>query len=151
MTDRKDLICGVFFIAVGVLYAGTAFVSLPLGEATNMGPGFVPLFLSIVLVVLGLVICGSAIVQASQDNDFGSVPWRAIVMLGLAITMFGMLVTRLGLLPTAFVTALLASLSTRVRIDGAVFASLAIAVFSTAVFVYGLGLTIPALGSWFER
>ena len=146
--DRNDFAAGLVFIAVGVFY-GLMSTDLQLGNALDMGPGYFPFVLCGILVLLGSAILVRSLVIA-DDSPFGSVPWRALVTIPLAIIVFGAGLTYLGLFAAVFITAFTASLaSARTRMPLAVVVSLSLAVLCTLVFVYGVGLHIPVLGSWF--
>lgn len=147
--NKNDVASGAFFIAAGLLYGGIAWKWLPVGRALNMGPGYFPLVLSGLLTVLGAatLIRGLWIGGGSR---FGTVPWRAVVMLSLATIVFATLLQQLGLFPCVFASAMTASLaSPRVTVKSAAVVSLAIAAFCVGIFTYGINLPIPVFGSWF--
>lgn len=148
--NRKDVAAGAFFVAVGLLYGGIAWRSLPFGHALNMGPGYFPALLSALLTILGAATLLRGL-WIGASSPFGIVPWRALVMLSLAMIVFGTFVRQLGLLPGVFVSAMLASLSSlQIKPATAAFVSLVIAVFCVGVFIYGINLPIPIFGSWFR-
>ena len=148
--NRKDVASGVFFIAVGVLYGGIAWHSLPMGSALEMGPGYFPIVLSGILVVLGVVIAGCALfAEKGSKTPFGLVPWRGLIMLSLATIVFGAFIEELGLLPGVFVTMLLATLSSKSSLVRSLVISLSIALFCTVIFGYGIRLTLPIIGPFF--
>ena len=145
--DRSDFAAGLVFVAVGLVY-GRLSLDMSLGTALRMGPGYFPFVLCCLLVLLGLAILGRSFL-AQANGRFGDVPWRALVMIPLAIAFFGLFIMRLGLLPTVFVTALIGSLSSsQVPLKAALPVSLALAAFCTLVFAYGVALPIPIFGSW---
>jgi hypothetical protein len=148
--NRIDFAAGLLFVGVGLFY-GAMSLKLSIGTALEMGPGYFPLVLCGILIALGGAILITSLAGASGEA-FGKVPWRAVIMLPLAIVAFGAGLRYLGLLPTVLVSALLASsasggipMATRLAI------SLALAIFCTLVFVYGVNLHIPVLGTWFEN
>jgi hypothetical protein len=51
----KDTISGLLTILVGILFALVSW-TYNIGTATNMGPGYYPLLLSILLVALGFLL-----------------------------------------------------------------------------------------------
>lgn len=147
--SHKDMAAGALFFAVGASYGLMALLGLPVGEALNMGPGFFPLVLASALMVLGAFI-GMRAFGARAPAAFGSVPWRAVVFLSLATIVFATFIDDLGMVAGVFVTALLSGLAGRDRPIGQLaIASAGIAVLCTAIFTYGIGLPIPALGPWF--
>ena len=58
--DWTDALAGLLFIAFGLLF-GVQALGLELGTAFRMGPGYFPLVLSGILILLGLAIVASAI------------------------------------------------------------------------------------------
>jgi hypothetical protein len=146
--SRKDLLSGVFFIAVGLLYGGIALTSLQIGSAFNMGPGYFPMALSSVLVVLGLVI-GARSFAGGDMSTIGAIPWRPLVMISLSVIVFVIGLKRLGLPATVFLTTLAACGSSRqISPLQALAIALGIAVFCTLVFGFGIKLSAPMVGPW---
>lgn len=144
--DWKSISAGAFFVAVGLLYGNTALRTLPFGSTRDMGPGYFPILLSGLLAVLGVAILARGLL-AGRDGRLGVVPWRAIAMLMLAIVVFATLLHPFGLFPTVALTAATAAMSVKHMKPMKVLAiSLAIAVFCTLVFGYGVKLPIPILG-----
>jgi hypothetical protein len=82
---RKDLLAGAVFMAFGLAFAVTS-TTYDIGTALRMGPGFFPLVLGGVLVVLGALIAISGYLAADR-SEIGTVPWRALVLLlGASLT-----------------------------------------------------------------
>ncbi len=147
--NLKDIGAGTIFVAVGTLYGCLAWFGLPIGMALNMGPGYFPLVLSGILVVLGLTIIGRAFIDLDDRLPFGVVPWRGVVLLSLATIIFAAFVEKLGLLPGVFITTFIAMLANpKVHMRKSLASSLCIALFCTAVFGYGIHLPIPVIGEW---
>lgn len=147
--NAKDVTSGSAFALVGLVYGSIAFVRLPIGSVLDMGPGYFPMLLSGLLVILGgsVAICG---ILAGGGSVFGRVAWRAVVLIALSIMAFSALLRPLGLLPTAIVTAFLASLShPEITIRAAAITSVGIGIFCFVVFGLILRLPIPLLGSLF--
>jgi hypothetical protein len=115
-----------------------------------MGPGYFPLALGGILVFLGLLIVGKGFISSSgAEERFGSVPWRALILIVLAVLFFGLTVRGLGLVPTTAVTALLAALaSNRTSILAAMAIATGLTVLCVLVFVLGLQLRLPLVGPW---
>ena len=68
---RDNLAAGGVFVAIGAAFAVGAS-RYELGTALNMGPGYLPLVLGLVLVTLGLVIVGQGVmvrVRAMRAAD----------------------------------------------------------------------------------
>jgi len=142
----RDLAAGAIFVAIGLLFAlGTR--DLDLGTLLKMGPGFFPLALAVVLILLGLAIVGVSF--ATQAEPIGSVPWRGLVLILLAPVLFGLTVRGLGLAPSVALAAFVASFAShRMTLPLAVGLTLGLTVFCVAVFHYGLGLPLRLFGPW---
>jgi len=148
--NRKDLAAGGFFVAVGLLYGGIAWASLPIGRTLSMGPGYFPLVLSGILIVVGGLLVGQAAL-AGGGTPFGAVPWRAVAMISAALIAFAALLAPLGLFPTVFLTVFLATRASPEipALRGAAIA-LGVAALCAAIFVFGVRLPAPLLGTWFS-
>jgi hypothetical protein len=145
--SRSDLIAGGIFIVIGAGFSAES-LNYEMGTVFRMGPGFMPLTLGIILAVLGLAV----MLAGRGKPDAGSgrpVPWRAVVLIVLALAFFGATVRQLGLMPVAFATSLLTAFASREASPlFALIVAVALTALCTAVFHYGLGLTIPLFGPW---
>jgi hypothetical protein len=148
--NAKDIASGALFMAVSAAYFWMAWVGLPIGTALGMGPGYFPIVLSSILMIFGAVIMFRGF-RTVQETEFGRVPWRAVIMLSLATLVFAAFFDDLGLLPGVFVLCVLSALaSPQNKPIGTVISSLAIAIFCSIVFGYGIGLPIPVIGPLFN-
>ncbi|MDT0277542.1 tripartite tricarboxylate transporter TctB family protein [Blastococcus goldschmidtiae] len=144
---RKDLLAGAVFTGFGLAFAFTS-ATYEIGSPLRMGPGFFPLVLGGLLVVLGVSIAVQGFL-AADGGDIGSVPWKALVLLLGAIIFFGFTVRDLGLVPALFVTVLLAGLAGRnARVIPAVVIAASLTALSVLIFVYGLQLRLDLFGPW---
>jgi len=138
--------CGSFFILAGAIFASQS-LAVDLGTWQRIGPGGLPLVLSLLLMVLGAVILVSA--TRSAGEPVGAIAWRGIVFVLLAPILFGLTVRGLGFVPSVFITSLFAGFASfRLRPLWAVLLAIALTVFSTVVFSYGLGLPFQRFGPW---
>jgi len=143
----KDLLAGLVFVAFGLVFAVTAW-SYDLGTALRMGPGYFPLVLGGMLVLLGALIVGQGVI-AGDGKPIGPVPWRGLVLLTAAVLFFGFTIRGLGLAPSLFVTVLLAAFSShRTTIVSALAMAFGLTAFCILVFVEALGMPVPLLGPW---
>lgn len=144
--SSRDLVCGLLFIFIGLFFAIQAY-GLDLGTAFRMGPGYFPLVLAAILVILGVII----IVQSTQieHEPMGPIAWRGILFILPAPIFFGLTVRGLGLAPSLFFTALLAAFaSTKMRPGMALLLVGGLTLFSVIVFSYALGLPFRRFGPW---
>jgi uncharacterized protein YggT (Ycf19 family) len=142
-----DVLAGGVFVLIGGAFA-VGSLSYELGTPLRMGPGYFPLLVGAILAALGVAIVLKGLV-AGEVIAFGSIPWRAITAIVLAVLFFGFTVRRLGFVPTSAVTAFLTTLaSSRVRLLTALVVAAGLTVASTLIFVVALQLRIPLWGSW---
>ena len=144
--DRANLLCGLVFIGAGLFFAIQS-LGLEIGTSFRMGPGYFPLLLAGVLVLLGLVILVQSFRKEGEPID--PLAWRGMLFILPAPILFGLTVRGLGFVPALFVTAFIASFAShRMNVMWALILSLCITVFSVAVFSYGLGLPFERFGPW---
>ena len=144
--DNTDLIAGLFLMATGVFFGWQA-LGLELGTSLRMGPGYFPLVLSALLVVIGLVVLIKAF--GREGEPLGQIAWRGMMFILPAPVFFGLTVRGLGFVPALFVTMLIASqASVRMRPLPALALSVAVTILATLVFSYGLGLPFRRFGPW---
>ncbi|ADY63103.1 MULTISPECIES: tripartite tricarboxylate transporter TctB family protein [Rhizobium/Agrobacterium group] len=146
--DPAEAACGAIFIGFGAFFALQSF-GLDIGTAFRMGPGYFPLVLAIVLILLGAVIFIRA--TRVQGDALGAIAWRGIFFILPAPIFFGFTVRGLGFVPALFFSALIAAFAShKMSPLMAVIISAAITVFSVAVFNYGLGLPFQRFGPWLK-
>jgi hypothetical protein len=144
--DPTNVICGAFFTLTGIVFAWQS-LQVELGTMLRIGPGGMPLALSVLLIGLGLVILFSALRQVGEP--VGIIAWRGILFITLAPIIFGFTVRGLGFIGSVFITALFASFASfRMKPLYAVALSAALTAFSTLVFSYALGLPFERFGPW---
>jgi Tripartite tricarboxylate transporter TctB family len=145
---NTDVLAGLAFVGFGIAFSAGA-ASYEIGTALRMGPGYFPLLVGGLLVVLGVVIVVKGIV-AGDGLEVGPVPWRAVILISGAILLFGATIRGLGVVPSVFLTALLAGLAgRRSGIVGPVVIAAGLTVACVLIFVVALQLRLPMLGSWF--
>ena len=145
--DWTDALAGVLFILFGLLF-GVQSLGLEIGTAFRMGPGYFPLVLSSILILLGLAIVASA-VRDTGSEGIGALAWRGAFFILPAPIFFGLTVRGLGFVPAIFLTTLIAALASfKMRLFGALLLAAGVTIFATLVFSYGLGLPFRRFGPW---
>jgi hypothetical protein len=142
----RDIGAGLIFIAIGILF-GLGSLELELGTALRMGPGYFPLVLAGILVVLGVVI----LVQGFGHPTTGAlvVPWRGLTLILAAPVVFGLTVRGLGLVPAVMLVVLISAFaSRRMSVLLALVLTVALTLFCVLVFSFGLGLPLRLFGPW---
>jgi hypothetical protein len=144
--DKTDTLAGVFFMAAG-LWFGTQALALDLGTLRNMGPGMFPALLAAILIMLGAAIAVSGLRKEGEAT--GALALRGMLLILPAPIVFALTVRGLGFVPAVFLTTLTASLaSAHLRWDRALLIAIAVTLFATLVFSYGLGLPFRRFGPW---
>jgi Tripartite tricarboxylate transporter TctB family len=147
--NTKDAAAGLLFIALGLAFGLNAYFTLDLGTNLRMGPGYFPLLLSGVLVVLGITILVRSFAQ--QDEDWGTAAWRGMFFILLGPVAFGLTLQGLGLVPALAIIAFISSFaSQRVSPLLAIALTIGLTFFCVAVFSWGLGSPIRLFGPWMQ-
>lgn len=141
--NQVDFLAGLVFTVLGLAFA---IQSLPhqLGTAGEMGPGYFPLMLGLLLALLGLVVLASSTITGDENDRLDAIRLRPVFLVTSAVVLFGLLLIPLGLVGSSFVLVILsASASQEFRWRYALITALVMVVISYILFVYGLGLPIP--------
>ncbi len=151
MTARyslKNLLAGLIFVGFGLAF-GYAASNYPIGTALRMGPGYFPIILAVIMVVLGTIIVVQSFREGTDEIALGAIPWRGLVLLIGALVFFGLTVRGLGLLPSLFVTVFLAGFASRSNgFLGALVLAAGLTALCMVIFVWALGLPLPLFGPW---
>ena len=146
--NRRDVAAGLIFVLCGLAFAAIAYLDLPIGTATRMGPGYFPIVLGGLLAVIGVVVAVRA-GAADELSEFGPIPWRGAFFTALALVFFALTLGRLGIVPTVFVTTVLGSLaSTRITPLQVLVTAAVLTALCALIFGDWLGVPIPIFGPW---
>jgi len=119
----------------------------PFGTSLRMGPGYFPTVLGGILVLFGLYL----LVQGLRSGEAIDGNWslRALIVVPLSLVLFGVLMDRAGFIPALAVLIFgSAAASTEFRLVEVVLLTVALTIFSVALFVWGLGLPYPLLAGF---
>jgi hypothetical protein len=145
--DRREAISGAVFVAIGAFFTLHAWLRLPAGEAFQMGPGFFPMLLGGVLILLGLGVVVSA--RRAEPTERPPVPWRGVALVTGAVLFFGGFARPLGFAPALAVATMMAAMAPdRSRLATAAVLTLVLTAFNVTVFVLLLRLPYPLIGPW---
>jgi hypothetical protein len=144
--NPQDLGAGLVFIAIGL--AGIYFgKDLPFGSAGRMGPGYFPVLLSYLIVMIGIVVAGMGLTIDGARIE--PIRLRPIAFVVAAILSFGALISEIGLALSAIVLTLIAGHARPdAKLPETALLAAALAIFSVLIFVYGLGQALPP---WWGR
>lgn len=146
---EKDFYAGLLYVllAAGFLWLGRDY---KMGAASRMGPGFFPIVLGWALGAFGVV----SVLRSffTDGSPIGKIAWKSLGWVTAGVLAFGVLITTAGLtvaLPALVLLASLASADTRYDFKGLLIL-VGLTVFCVLVFVKGLGVPMPILGTWFD-
>lgn len=144
----KDFWTGVFYLIFGALAFWIAR-DYNFGKASRMGAGYFPTVLSCLLMFFGALTLLRGI--SRKGEPMGLFAWKPAVIVLLSTLVFAFLLHRAGLVIA--LTLLIfgsASASEKFRFEWrATLLAFGLIVFCILIFIKGLGLPIPLLGSWF--
>ncbi len=137
----KDFWSGVMFLcfaAVG-LYIARGY---SMGTSGEMGPGYFPVVLGVVLGALGLLLIARAI--TAGDEPVASATIRPLLLLVVGVVAFGETIEPLGLVLSLILTVAIAALAGRESgpLEIAIL-SVALAALSVGIFHFALRLPLP--------
>ena len=138
----SDLLLGLFLCAV----AATVLVAprtLNFGTLTEMGAGFMPRVLSLVLMGFGVFFLGCAVFRRATES-LGPIDWRALAGVTLAVAVFALTAGRFGLAIGSVLAILVAGAASReTRWRELVIFAVVMAAAAVLLFIKGLGLPVP--------
>jgi len=144
-----DLAFAAFLVALGALAFALAS-DLAVGTAAEMGPGYVPRGLAVIIMVYGVVLGLRATFVGRQA--FPEVAWRPLLLISAAVALFAVLLPIMGLALTSFAVVICSGFAAYdVRLRENALAAVALAIFAVVLFVTVLGLPIelwPQIPAW---
>jgi hypothetical protein len=135
--NPRDLGAGLLFIAIGGMgiYFGQ---ELAFGSSRNMGPGYFPTILSVLIILIGLVVTARGV--SVEGPPIEAIRLRPLIVLLASMLLFGFIIKYVGLAVTAVLLAILAAFAqSKVRLGETVLFAIALSAFVVVVFVYALG------------
>ncbi|WP_456267874.1 tripartite tricarboxylate transporter TctB family protein [Kushneria sp. AK178] len=132
-----------------------------LGTAGRMGPGFYPMLLGGLMVLLGMGVALRALFGKSTDStsedkaaddareEAGS-SWRSLICVPLSIALFGLLLQPAGLIPACLALVVVSTLAAPTfSIQRLVGLCIGVPLLVVLIFVVGLGLPFTLIrGVW---
>ncbi|WP_309083564.1 tripartite tricarboxylate transporter TctB family protein [Chelativorans sp.] len=138
----QDFGAGVLFILIGAIGILTG-QDLAFGSARSMGPGFFPTIICALIILIGLIVAGKALVVEGPAIE--RIQFRPIFFLIVAIAAFGFLISKVGVVISAILMIVLAAYARREKVnilETLIFAA-ATAFFIVLIFVYALEQPMP--------
>ncbi len=145
LRNNRDLIAGLLFIVLGGLAVVLAR-DYPFGTTMRMGPGYFPTVLGVILFLFGLYVLARGL--RTGEKLKGEWGWKPLVLITLSIVLFGVLLDRAGMIPASVATLFVAAAAGReFRFKEVLILAVVMTAFSVAVFLWGLKLPYPLIGS----
>ena len=136
---------GIFFTVFGAVTIYLA-QDLSFGTPRQMGPGFFPVCLGVLLTVTGLWVAAQALRGVAPDDAIPRIEWRPLVMITAAVVVTAFLMIHAGLVIAIPVMTVIAAFAAGgFSLKSVVLTGLILTVMAWAIFILGLGLFIPVL------
>jgi putative tricarboxylic transport membrane protein len=149
---RRDYYAGALMVLLGLIAAhdGTHY---PVGTLRQMGPGYFPIALGVLLIFLGILIAGTAAGGPTSEEDAISVQpkWRGWACIIAGPALFILISRYAGMLPATFACVFVSALGDRATtLKSAAVLAAGVSVFGVLLFHYLLKLPMPMLswGTW---
>jgi hypothetical protein len=146
---RKNVLAGLMFIAIAALGLWLSR-DYPIGTALRMGTGYVPRLLCWILMGLGAAI----VVQGLREKDAPPerISWpqlMPIVVVSTSLVAFALAIEQIGLVLSILLLVGIGAIAARdIKIWETLLAAVVLIALSWAIFILGLGLTIPVWPVW---
>lgn len=137
--DTRDIIGGFALVAIG-LFAAVYAQRYDLGELQEMGPGYFPVALGILLMILGLFV---AIPAFFREGTSINIEWKSLIWVLVSIAIFALALTKLGLIVATILSVIAASIPSKSSWKTRLILSVCIALLTYVVFLFGLGMVLP--------
>jgi hypothetical protein len=145
--NPRDFWAGAIYLALAivVIWVGRNYQQ---GSSARMGPGYFPVVLGSILALFGIASMIRSFIRPGEA--IAPIAWKPLILVLSSIVLFGLLLDRLGLLialPSMIVVSALASRNSRFDVTS-IAAMIGLVAFCALVFVKGLGVPMPLVGTW---
>jgi hypothetical protein len=143
----KNFLAGLLFIAIGAFGLWLAR-ELDTGTASEMGAGYFPRVICILLIGLGGVLSAADLTQHTELPEGWA--WRPLLLVTASAFAFALLLRPIGLVGALAITVILASAAGRLlRPTALALLILALIALNVGIFVVALQIPIPLWPSVF--
>lgn len=145
--SAKDFWTGLIYIFFGL---STVLIARDygMGTALKMGPAYFPTVLGALLTLIGIISLVRSFI--APGSPIGSFAFKGLLLVVGSTLVFGLIVRGAGLavaLPVLVIMSAYASV--RFRWGPSLALAAGLTLFCVLVFLKGLGVPLPTLGSWF--
>lgn len=140
---NKDYYGGGLMVLLGL---GTVLQgwTYRVGSVRNMGPGFFPVTLGVLLMLVGVAIACAANGAAPKGRDQARPEWRGWICITLSIVAFVVLGRYGGLVPATFAVVFISAMGDRQNsVKHALILSLVMVAVAVSVFWWALQVQFP--------
>jgi hypothetical protein len=143
----KDFWTGLIYI-----FFGTSAILIArgygMGSAIKMGPAYLPSILGGLLFLIGVISLIRSILK--KQTPITGITIKGLLLVVVSTVLFGLLVRGAGLVVALPVLVLVSAYASRdFRWGPSLLMAAGLTLFCIAVFLKGLGIPLPILGSWF--
>ena len=148
--NQKDVAAGALYVLFGAAFALGA-LNYRVGDAARMGPGWFPFAVGALLVLVGLITVASGMRLSATPETVKRPQFAALAWIIGAVVLFGLLLKPAGLVLSLAVLVVVSSRgSHEFSWRGALSTAVALILFSTAVFIWGINLQLPLWPSFVQ-
>jgi len=139
---NKDLLAGLMFIAIGVIFVVGAY-NYQMGTAARMGPGYFPRILGVMMAGLGVIVAAIGLKNQAQWAATEGIgwTWKPVIILTAAVVLFGFALPSLGMIIAIIILVMLSGYAAHDKnYKELAMITVIMCLFCAAVFVWGLKL-----------
>jgi hypothetical protein len=138
--NQKDFRAGVMFVAFGLFFAGFG-ATYSIGTAANMGPGYFPTALGVIVILLAIAILLKSLAPSAPAETAEPLYWRVLALILGPVVLFGLLLDFIGLIAALVVLIAIACYASHEFSWKATLATAGVLLAAClTVFVWGLKL-----------
>jgi hypothetical protein len=142
LIQQKTFLSGMLFIVFAIVLILNA-LPLSMGTSRNIGPGYFPLALAGLLLLLGIGTVMSGIRRTDEGNAVGQFDWRGTLVVAGAMLAFALCVRPFGFIPALTLATIIASFAPpKISLKRTVIMTPLVVFFSWLIFVKGLGMSV---------
>jgi hypothetical protein len=145
--NPKDFWSGIIYLFFGT----SGFIiarGYPMGTALKMGPAYFPSILSVLLVLIGIISVIRSLTK--PGTPVGKFAFKGLLLVIVSTLLFGLLIRGAGLIIALPLLVIISAYgSMYFRWSSALAMAAGLTVFCLLIFLKGLGVPLPLLGSWF--
>jgi hypothetical protein len=142
--SERDFWSGLMFVVVGIAFAWGA-TAYQFGSSARPGPAYFPFGLGILLALLGAMVLFKSLTIETEDGEpVGAFAWKPLLVIVGAVAGFGLALPKLGLIVTLpLLIAVSSAAGDEFHWKDVLINAVVLTVGSWAIFIKGLGLTLP--------